>query len=318
MSEAQRTLAPVRPVVSGQAPRRRPLPPLVVALRPKQYAKNLIVFAPAMFALRFDQRTLLLSGLAFVTFCAVSSATYLVNDSMDAEADRAHPVKRSRPVAAGLLSVRTALLAAALGAGLSLAAGFAFAPGLGVALVAYLAVQAAYNLRLKREPILDVMCVALGFVVRALGAGAATGIQLSSWFLLCVALLALYLGIEKRKSELGAPGADGATRAVLKSYTLAWLRRMETVVAASALMSYSLWAAQRTPDHLMLATVPMVAYVLFRYQMISETPSAEAPEVVMLHSPHIVAAGGLWAAVGLAILLLHSHGAVLPICGAGC
>lgn len=322
MSEVPRALATgplVAPPSDVRTSRRPRLPALVAALRPKQHSKNLIVFAPAMFALRLDGRTALMSALAFATFCAVSSATYLVNDSVDVEADRRHPVKRHRPIAAGRLSVPAALAVAVALACASLAAAFALAPGLGAALVAYLAVQVAYNLRLKREPILDVMCVALGFVLRALGAGAATGIPLSSWFLLCVALLALYLGIEKRKSELGAWGAAGATRSVLTSYTRTWLLRMETVVAASALMSYSLWAAQRTSDHLMLVTVPMVAYVLFRYQMISETASAEAPEVVMLRSPHIVVAGVLWVAVGLAVLLVHGHGGTsLPFCGAGC
>ncbi len=294
------------------------LPALVTALRPKQYTKNLIVFAPAIFALHFDTRTALMSGLAFAAFCAVSSATYLVNDSVDVQADRKHPVKRFRPIAAGRLSVPAALAMAAAMAGLALTAAFLTAPRLGGALVAYLAVQAAYNVRLKREPILDVMCVAFGFVLRALGAGAATGIPLSSWFLLCVALLALYLGIEKRKSELGASGPGGATRSVLRSYTRTWLLRMETVVAASALMSYSLWAAQRTSDHLMLVTVPIVAYVLFRYQMISETASAEAPEVVMLRSPHIVVAVVVWMVAGLTVLLMHGQGASLSFCGAGC
>jgi decaprenyl-phosphate phosphoribosyltransferase len=289
---------------------------LLAAMRPLQYAKNLIVFAPAMFAERFDAGTLLRSGAAFLCFCAVSSATYLVNDSMDAPADRLHPVKRSRPIASGAVPVRVALAAAAALAASGLLAGFAVRVELGLALAGYLVLQAAYNLRLKREPILDVMCVALGFVVRALGAGAATGIVLSGWFLLCVALLALYLAIEKRKAELSASGTSA--RAVLRAYTLPWLTRMESVVAATALMSYSLWAAQRTADHMMLATVPVVAYVLFRYQMISETRSTEAPEVVMLRSPHIVGAACLWAALSVSILLLHQHGAHLPVCASEC
>ncbi len=289
---------------------------LVAAMRPLQYAKNLIVFAPALFGERFDGRTALLSAAAFLCFCAVSSAVYLVNDSIDAPADRAHPVKRSRPIASGLVPVRVALTAAAVLAAAGLAAGFAVRAELALALGAYLVLQAAYNLRLKHEPILDVMCVAAGFVLRALGGGAATGIVLSGWFLLCVALLALYLAIEKRRSELSASGSTA--RPALRAYTLPWLSRMESVVAATALMSYSLWAAQRTADHTMLATVPIVAYVLFRYQMISESSSTEAPELVMLRSPHIVGAVGLWATLSVAILLLHHHGAHLPVCATGC
>lgn len=291
---------------------------LLAAMRPQQYTKNLIVFAPAMFAQRFDSRTGLLSGVAFLAFCVVSSAAYLANDSIDAAADRAHPVKRRRPVASGLVSVQAALMTAAVLAAAGLGVGFAVRAELGLALVGYLALQGAYNLRLKREPILDVMCLGLGFVIRAMGASAATGIVLSGWFLLCVALLALYIAIEKRKSELSASETVGSTRPVLKAYTLPWLSRMESVVAAMALMSYSLWAAQRTPDHTMLATVPIVAYVLFRYQMISDSTSTEAPEVVMLRSPHIVAAVCLWGVVSVAILLLHNHGAHLPACASGC
>jgi 4-hydroxybenzoate polyprenyltransferase len=160
------------------------------------------------------------------------------------------------------------------------------------------------------------MSVALGFVIRAVGAGAATGIVLSGWFLLCVALLALYLAVEKRRSELSASGST--SRPVLRAYTVPWLARMETVIAATALMSYSLWAAQRTADHTMLATVPAVAYVLFRYQMISETSSTEAPEQVMMRSPHIVGAVGLWAVVSAVLLFVHQNGAQLPACASDC
>ena len=301
------------PAARGPALRARSL---LAAMRPHQYVKNLIVFAPAMFAQRFDPTTVLLAGAAFLCFCAVSSAAYLVNDAIDAPADRAHPVKRARPIASGLVPVPVALAAAVVLATSGLAAGFALRTGLGLALVGYVVLQAGYNVRLKREPILDVMCVALGFVIRALGASAATGIVLSSWFLLCVALLALYLAIEKRKSELERSGPS--TRVVLRAYTVPWLSRMESVVAATALMSYSLWAAQRTPDHTMLATVPIVAYVLFRYQMLSESGSAEAPDVVMMRSPHIVGAAGTWAALSIAVLLLHSHGAHLLLCASEC
>lgn len=291
---------------------------LVRAMRPQQYSKNLVVLTPALFGQRYDAQTLGLTAAAFLAFCAASSATYLVNDAIDVEADRAHPVKRLRPLAAGLVPVPVALAAAGVLASAGLALAFAVGPALGAVLVGYLALQAAYNLRLKREPIVDVMAVALGFVLRALGAGAATGIVLSGWFLLCVALLALYLGIEKRKSELARMGGTATTRAVLGFYTGSLLSRMESIVAASALMSYSLWAAQRVPDHTMLATVPMVAYVMFRYQMLSENGSMEAPEQVMARSPHILLAVALWSLFSAGILLLHGGGVHLPVCATNC
>ncbi|HXM55916.1 MAG TPA: decaprenyl-phosphate phosphoribosyltransferase [Candidatus Dormibacteraeota bacterium] len=291
---------------------------LVRGMRPQQYSKNLVVLTPALFGQHYDARTVALTATAFLAFCAASSATYLVNDAIDVEADRAHPVKRSRPLAAGLVPVSTAVATAGVLAAAGLALAFAVGPALGAALLGYLALQAAYNARLKREPIVDVMAVALGFVLRALGAGAATGIVLSGWFLLCVALLALYLGIEKRKSELTRMGATATTRAVLGIYTTSLLSRMEGMVAASALMSYSLWAAQRVPDHTMLATVPMVAYVMFRYQMLSENGSTEAPELAMARSPHIVLAVALWGLLSAGILLLHSAGTHLPVCASNC
>jgi 4-hydroxybenzoate polyprenyltransferase len=287
-------------------------------MRPKQWTKNLVVFAAPAFALQFDPRTLILATVAAVTFSGMSAGTYLMNDVLDAPRDRLHPVKRSRPIAAGALPVPIAIVAACILAVASLTTSFALAPGLAVAIGIYALLQIAYNLRLNREPMLDVLCISAGFVTRALGGAAATSVRVSTWFLLCIALLALFLAIEKRRAEVQRVGLGAPTRAVLKHYSISLLTRMEGVVTASALMAYSLWAAQRTPKHWMLATVPIVAYVMFRYQMLTEEGAGEDPENVLIKSPAIVVAAILWIAACLGILLLQGHGAPWNVCSTGC
>ena len=291
---------------------------LVVAMRPQQWTKNLIVFAAPLFALKFDFHTFFFASLAFLAFCAMSSGTYLVNDLIDVRADRLHPVKRYRPIAAGLLPRPLAVAAAGGLFAASLALGLALATGLLVALATYALLQIAYNVRLKREPIIDVLCISAGFVTRALGGASAVEVRVSTWFLLCVALLALFLAIEKRRAELRALGDAAPTREVLKAYSPSLLTRMESAVTAFALMSYSLWAAQRTPKHWLLGTVPIVAYVMFRYQMLTEKGAGEEPDTVFIKSPAIVIAIIIWIAACLAILLFQGHGAPWNVCSDSC
>ncbi len=291
---------------------------IVVAMRPQQVVKNAVVFAPAAFALRFDGGAIWGSLIAFACFSAAASATYLVNDCVDAAADRAHPRKWRRPIAAGRVS-RGAAVSLAVGlVASSLIVSFTLTPALSFTILLYLVLQAAYNLGLKREPIVDVMCIASGFVLRALGGAAAASVPLSTWFLLCIALLALFLGIEKRLSEVRTVNRVGDTRDVLRAYSERWLLRMESTIGASALMAYGLWAAQRTNNHWMLATVPVVAYVLFKYQMQSEEGAEDAPEMVLLRSGRMLFAIALWGAMTMGILLLQGHGAPWKSCASGC
>ena len=262
---------------------------LVVALRPRQWVKN-----------------------AVVVLCAVASAIYLVNDVIDAPADRRHPVKRRRPIAAGLVPVPLALATA----GLLLAAGLGAAALLGplfaLAVLAYLAVQVGYNLGLKREPIVDIMCIAAGFVIRAIAGAVAVGVPVSGWFLLCVGLLAFYLGIEKRKAELRTVEEGAATRAVLRAYSLPLLLRMESVATGGALLSYALWAIDRGRSPWLLATLAFVAFGLFRYQLLTDRGEGEAPERALLRSPHLVIAILLWVVSCVVVLLLTQGPAPAP------
>jgi 4-hydroxybenzoate polyprenyltransferase len=176
--------------------------PYVAALRPRQWTKNLIVFAGPLFAFMITWQSFLGSLLAFALFCCASSSFYLFNDLIDREADRCHPIKCKRPIAAGLVSVPAALGMAVGLLGTALVIGWLYSPYLGLTILGYAILQVAYNLRLKRVVILDIIAIAIGFVLRAYAGAAATQIVLSSWFLLCTAMLALFLGIEKRKAEL--------------------------------------------------------------------------------------------------------------------
>jgi 4-hydroxybenzoate polyprenyltransferase len=264
----------------------------------------LVVLAAPVFALRLDPRSLVLVAGAFIAFTLVAGGAYLFNDVLDREADRQHPVKRRRPIAAGRVPVRAALGTSAACLAVGVLLGIGVAPFLGLAVALYGALQAAYSLWMKREPLLDVMAISAGFVLRALGGAAATHVPVSGWFLLCLWLLALYLAIEKRKAEIRAV-ADGSTRAVLRAYSPSWLLRVEMAVTATALMSYALWAISRT--FVLLATVPLVAYGLFKYQLLAEQEDAQSPERIVWRSPHLLATAALWLLLVVSILLL-SHG----------
>ena len=218
--------------------------PYFAALRPRQWTKNVVVFAAPLFAFSLKLGSLLNSILAFGLFCAASSSFYLINDIVDVEADRQHPVKCKRPIAAGLVSVPVAIAMVIVLLSGTLLISWQRSFALGGVLTSYAALQVAYNLRLKRTPILDIIAIASGFILRACVGAAATGIVLSPWFLLCTAMLALFLGIEKRKAELRLSERQGSkTRSVLKRYSLPLLARMENTVTTAAVMSYALWSS---------------------------------------------------------------------------
>jgi len=256
------------------------LDPLVAACRPRQWTKNLLVFAAPLFAFRFDAAVWLPACGALVAFCLISSAIYLLNDCLDVAADRAHPSKRHRPIAAGLVSVPAALLTAVVLAVVSLSLAAWTSPPLAGVVLLYGLIQVGYCLQLKRMPLLDLFCIASGFLLRAIAGAAAASLPASPWFLLTVGLLALFLAIEKRKAELRVAQDRGViTRKVLERYSLPLLLRLESTVATSAFMSYSLWAAgpalRGAPTSWMLLTVPFVLVGIFRYQLLSDPDEAD-------------------------------------------
>ncbi len=298
---------------------------LFTACRPRQWTKNLLVFAAPLFSFRFEP-PIWLPGLgALVCFCLISSAIYLLNDCLDVEADRAHPSKCHRPIAAGLVSVQLALGSAAMLCLVSLALAWAVTPGLAALVLLYALIQVAYCLRLKRQPLLDLFCIASGFLLRAVAGAVAAGLPASPWFLLTVGLLALFLAIEKRKAELRLSLDRGRlTRQVLERYSLPLLLRLESLVATSAFMSYALWAAgpslEGAPTSWMLLTVPFVLVGIFRYQLLSDPQEAqrrlqvapdrtsEKPEEILLGDRGIQLTLAGWLITTAAIgLFSHLH-----------
>lgn len=246
--------------------------PLLRALRPVQWVKNVFVLAPIVFAEQLGQTDVLgRAMLAFVTFCFASSAVYLFNDLRDREDDRRHPLKCQRPIASGALPVAvatgTALIFAALALGLAWRFGTFY-----TALVAiYLAINLLYSSGLKQVVILDVMAVSSGYVIRVLAGAEAIDVEVSRWLLLCTIFLALFLIFSKRRHELVllAEEASGH-RAVLSHYNPAFLDQMINVVTASTVVSYALYAVDadtvsRFGSDRLVYTVPLVLFGVFRY-----------------------------------------------------
>lgn len=242
--------------------------PIVAALRPAEWVKNAFVLAPLLFGGRLDEGGAVASGLAVaVAFCAVSSAGYLLNDTLDVDADRRHPVKRDRPIASGAVSLGTARALAVVLALAGVALALAVDPGAGGVLAGYGALTAAYSLALKHLVILDVMTIAGCFLLRVVGGGLAVDVAPSEWLLFCTGMLAMFLGFTKRRQEALREAADPrGTRQVLEHYSVPFLDQMVSLVTAAAMLSYGIYAIDSPlVGGRMLATAPIVLYGLFRY-----------------------------------------------------
>ena len=284
--------------------RRSPARAAIVALRPRQWLKNLLVFAGLVFAAKLgDAGRWLEAVAAFGAYCAVSSAAYLVNDLRDREDDRLHPVKRARPIARGELSPRRAVV---LAAGLA-AAALALAGVLGLVSVAFLlafaGLQAAYSFSLKHVVLLDVLVIGSLFVIRAAAGAAAVDVRISPWLLLCTALLALFLALAKRRGELVLVGAQHTPgRPVLEGYSLELVDQLVAIVAASTVIAYSLYTLTARDSKALLATVPFVIFGLFRYLLLVHRDDiGEEPEQVLLTDVPIILAVAGWIATAAVI-----------------
>lgn len=277
---------------------------LFKTMRPRQWTKNVFVFA----ALVFDDKLLHVPSLlrtlaAFALLCLMSSAVYIMNDLADIDGDREHPVKRLRPLPAGELSPTVARAAAVLfGAG-SLIASYLLSPGLAAVLLAYLLFQIAYTFRLKHVVLLDVMIVAAGFVLRV-GAGVVviTVQRFSPWLYVCMFLLALFMALGKRRHELVLLGAGaGNHRAILDEYSLDLIDRLIGIVTTSAIVAYSLYtflAEGLPPNHVMMLTIPFVVYAVFRYLYLIHVRGAGGiPEDILLRDRPFQVSILMWVAV---------------------
>jgi len=269
-------------------------------MRPKQWVKNVLVLAAPLAAGRlFEPAILLDSAWAFLSFSLVSASIYLINDSRDIEADRLHPKKRFRPIAAGELAIPTAYVLAAVTVAAALAIGFWVAPLLGVTLASYWVLQVIYSLFLKHQPIIDLAMVAAGFLLRAVAGGVAAGLALSQWFLLVASFGSLFMVAGKRYSELKELGTEAGTRASLERYTKSYLREVWSVSIAVVIMSYSLWAFEERYNQLWgipwttISIAPFTLAVL-RYAMKIDQGKAGEPEDVVLSDPILQVLAVLW------------------------
>ena len=291
------------PAAVLELPRRRsPAVAALVAMRPRQWTKNLLLFAGIIFAAKLgDPARWAAAVTAFVAYCAASSAAYLVNDVRDAESDRLHPVKRSRPIARGELSPRAAcVLAAALALAALTLAGALGPPSL-ACLAAFVALQAAYSLGLKTFELVDVLAIAGLFVLRASAGAIAVDVRISEWLLLCTFLLALFVALGKRRAELGLDGVHA--RPALDGYSVALVDQLLGIVAAATIAAYTGYALAAHDTRWLVATVPLVVYGLFRYLLLLHRRGlGEEPETLLVEDLPLLVTVAVWAAACAVIL----------------
>ena len=281
---------------------------LLRACRPRQWSKNLLVFAAPAAAGWIGRPAIAAEALAaLVVLCMISSATYLVNDVRDREQDRLDPRKRLRPVAAGELSVRAALWTAALLAVAGIALASAIALYLGLLAVVYLAMTASYSLWLRRVAVLDILVVAAGFVIRALAGGVATDVYLSRWFVIVTACCAVFLVTAKRYAELRAHAGFAPARATLRRYSLGHLRLTLALSATAAVVAYAAWAFTR-PENVVLCALSILPLVLWlaRYAKLIGMGGGQAPEELILHDRALLALGVVWGLLFLGSVYVGS------------
>ena len=244
---------------------------ILVSLRPRQWVKNLFVFAGLVFSQQLFSPAAWVALAAFAVFCALSGALYLLNDIADRERDRLHPDKRARPIAAGTLPVARAAVIAAILLVAGLGAGWLIAPAFGLAALAYVILLASYSVWLKHIVIADVLAVALGFVLRAVAGALAIGVAISGWLIICTLQIALFLALGKRRHEHMSLGEEAMRhRPILAEYTAGLLDQMIAVVTAAAVTAYALYTMSaetvaKFHTQLMPATLPFVIYGIFRY-----------------------------------------------------
>lgn len=263
---------------------------IIKAIRPRQWVKNLLVFAAPLAALgggmHFDYREVLYKvSIAFVVFCMAASSIYLVNDARDVEADRAHPTKQYRPIAAGVLPVGMAYGIAAALAAASLAISWLVTPNLAVVMAVYLVIQLAYCFGLKHQAVLDICILSSGFLIRAIAGGVAGGIPLSQWFLLVMAFGSLFMAAGKRYAELQLAERTGAKiRKSLENYTSTYLTFVWTLSATAVVLCYGLWAFERdgnSPSWFVVSMIPFTVAIL-RYAVDVDGGLAGEPEEIAL------------------------------------
>lgn len=284
----------------NRLPRARTLSAILTSTRPRQWGKNLLVLAaPLAAGVLGERRVMAEVAGAFVAFTLAAAAVYLNNDVLDAESDRKHPRKRLRPIAAGRLSPRIALICAALLATAALGLGWIIDRDLAATLAVYLVLQAVYSLWLKHQAVIDLAIVSGGFLLRAIAGGVAVDVPLSQWFLLVAAFGSLFMVAGKRYSELRSLGDATGTRRTLESYSESYLRFVWSLAAAVTITAYSLWAFEITSgtdiNWQAISIAPFVMGLL-RYAVDVDRGLAGEPEEAVLRDHVLQVIAVLWVA----------------------
>jgi 4-hydroxybenzoate polyprenyltransferase len=297
---------------SGTSGLRSPALSLIRSFRPGQWTKNLLVFAALLFAVKlFDPNAAARSAAGFAVFCALSSVVYLINDVMDREGDRLHPLKRMRPIASGEVSVGVAMTAAAVTLIASLAVAFALDWRFGAISIFYVVLQTFYSTTLKHIVIVDALTLSIGFVLRAIAGAVVIDVTISHWLFVCTILGALFVALAKRRHELVllADGA-GSHRPILDEYSPYLLDQMIAVVTASTLIAYIFYTIspeteQKFGTSWLGLTIPFALYGIFRYlYLVHQREEGGSPSDLLLNDRPLLACVTLWV-VAVVLIIYH-------------
>lgn len=259
-------------------------------IRPEQWTKNLLIFAALLFSNNIPPVMIYKTVAGFILFCFVSSCVYIFNDFIDREIDRNHPEKKHRPIASGALNAYFALTFSTILISACIVASFVLNPTFGLLILAYFIMNIAYSLWLKQVVIIDVMVIAIGFVFRALGGGILIEVSFTPWFLLCIFLLSLFLGLSKRKSELLLlRNAICTHRKVLEQYSEELLNQLISITTTATILCYSLFTFTSGHSIYLMGTIPLAIYGIFRYlYLIHVEESGDKPEKILIEDKHIL------------------------------
>ena len=287
----------------------------LISARPKQWIKNFLIFLPPLLSFQFSTSIFVFTLKAFISFCLISSSVYIFNDLLDIDKDKLHPLKKNRPIASGKIKFKKALSISFFFAALSLLLASTISIKIFLIIICYFFIQIFYCIKLKEIPILDILSVSSGFLLRALAGGAINNF-VSPWFILTISLGALFLAIEKRKAEISILKNGKITRNVLTQYSLPFLNKIANLASTATFISYSLWAAgpelNGAKSSWMLLSVPFVIYGIFRYQLISDlylsdkskSLTTEEPENIILSDKYTLLNLIIWVTVLVSILAI--------------
>jgi len=285
----------------------------VLLLRPKQWSKNLLLFAGLIFSFSITDAHLVYSSiLAFVAFCLLSSSAYIINDLFDVEEDRLHPRKKYRPIAAGAVLPKPAIFISLFLLLLSLIMAWQLNLLFLLSAISYYLLTVSYSIWLKHVVIIDILAIAFGFFIRALAGAFAVEVSISPWFLICTLLLSLFLALAKRRQEAISLAENGKNhRKVLEHYPLAYVDQLISIVTASTIIAYSLYTFTDSKTELFMATIPFVVYGIFRFlYLVYKEELGESPEELLLQDKPLIITIFLWVLISLAVMALEHGGLV--------